>query len=78
MHVSPKILFNKCLMKHLKKHLQTLYNIHSLFPFMNYAVAVCPEKTRNIPFLTSFREGENVTLHYFYSIKNLNKNIFKN
>lgn len=45
---------------------------------MNYAVAVCPEKTRNIPFLTSFREGENVMLHYFYSIKNLNKNIFKN
>lgn len=44
---------------------------------MDYAVVVCPKKTRNILFLTSFREGENVVLHYFYSIKNLNKNIQK-
>lgn len=44
---------------------------------MDYAVVVCPEKIRNILFLTSFREGENVVLHYFYSIKNLNKNIQK-
>ena len=42
---------------------------------MDYAVVVCPEKIRNILFLTSFREGENVAL--FYSIKNLNKNIQK-
>lgn len=54
MHFSPKILFDKCLMKHLKKHLQTLYIIHSLFPFMNYAVAVCPEKNQKHSVLNKF------------------------
>lgn len=35
------------------------------------------KKTRNILFLTSFREEENVMLHYFHSIKNLNPIIQK-
>lgn len=36
------------------------------------------EKTRNILYLTSFREEENIMLRYFYSIKNTNIQKLKN
>lgn len=35
------------------------------------------EKTRNILYLTSFREEKNIMLPYFYSIKHSNTNIQK-
>lgn len=41
-------------MKHLKKHLQTSYNIHFLFPFMDYAVAVCLGKNQKHPVFNKF------------------------